>query len=325
MISRILVALDGSALAESALPHAAAIARAFRSQVTLLRVLEAERRGGGAVDSAGWRMRKTEAVAYFQQLLARLHEEGFTAEAEIAEGMSPAEEIVGRARQRRIDLLVLGSYGRSGPNEFGVGGTAAKVLARAGLSLLVVRGPVRLAEGGSTELLYERILVPVDTSQRCDWALSQAATLARAGGSELVLAHVVQPPWLSQRKPASARETRLVDKVVELNRAAAEEYLREVEGRFGGADLRIRSELLVSPQPARAVHELAERERVSLVVLSAHGASGSGPWPYGSVAATLLSYGTTPLLILQDMPQHGRADAEPLLGSSAQSGNGWSR
>jgi nucleotide-binding universal stress UspA family protein len=42
-------------------------------------------------------------------------------------------------------------------------------------------------------------------------------------------------------------------------------------------------------------------EPVDLVVLSAHGYSGSAEWPYGSVALNFIAYGTTPLLIVQDL------------------------
>jgi len=40
MLNNILVPLDGSALAECVLPHAAAIAKAFDAQITLVNVLE---------------------------------------------------------------------------------------------------------------------------------------------------------------------------------------------------------------------------------------------------------------------------------------------
>ena len=44
-----------------------------------------------------------------------------------------------------------------------------------------------------------------------------------------------------------------------------------------------------------------QQENVDLVVLSAHGCSGRTEWPYGSLVVNFIAYGTTPLLIVQDL------------------------
>ena len=50
------------------------------------------------------------------------------------------------------------------------------------------------------------------------------------------------------------------------------------------------------------LHELIDREQIDLVFLSAHGYSGETRWSYGSTAISFIIYGTTPLLIVQDVP-----------------------
>jgi nucleotide-binding universal stress UspA family protein len=59
--------------------------------------------------------------------------------------------------------------------------------------------------------------------------------------------------------------------------------------------------LLVSDDVTLTLHELVEQENVDLVVLSAHGYSAATRWPYGTVATSFISHGTTPLLIVQDL------------------------
>jgi nucleotide-binding universal stress UspA family protein len=326
MIRRILVPLDGSPLAERALPHAAAVAQAFEAEIRLLRVLAPERRAGRAyVESADWRLRKSEALGYLSTLVVRLNERGLTAEARLAEG-NIEEEIIASARGQDVDLIVISTHGRSGPSEFSLGGTAAKIISRAGVSIMIVRAP---ADGAPVppdlDLHYERVLVPVDCSHRSDWALHLAASLARAKGSELIVAHVVPMPEMPQRKPGSPREARLADKLVQANRGMAEEYLEEVKSKLANPHLEVRTVLLVSPRVAHALHELAVREGAHLMVLSAHGHSGAGPWPYGSVSASLIAYGTTPLLIFQDLPRVTLEESLPDTGFAALTGNGWSR
>jgi hypothetical protein len=59
--------------------------------------------------------------------------------------------------------------------------------------------------------------------------------------------------------------------------------------------------LLTGENVAAGLHELAISEQVDLVIMSAHGYSGGTQWPYGSVITNILVYGTTPLLLVQDL------------------------
>jgi hypothetical protein len=53
----------------------------------------------------------------------------------------------------------------------------------------------------------------------------------------------------------------------------------------------------------RAIQGLASREEGSLLVLCAHGHSAGSGWTYGGVASTLLSHGSGPVLVFQDLPR----------------------
>jgi nucleotide-binding universal stress UspA family protein len=52
-----------------------------------------------------------------------------------------------------------------------------------------------------------------------------------------------------------------------------------------------------------SLHTQVEQEQADLLILSAHGYGGETRWPYGSVVISFIAYGTTPLLVLQDLPQ----------------------
>lgn len=65
--------------------------------------------------------------------------------------------------------------------------------------------------------------------------------------------------------------------------------------------LDVQTRLLVSDDAAATLHDLVDQENVDLVVLSAHGYSGRTKWPYGSMVVNFIAYGTTPLLIVQDL------------------------
>jgi nucleotide-binding universal stress UspA family protein len=309
MIQRILVPVDGSPLAEQALGQAVAMAGAFDAEVLLLRVQEPEAGTGGFSDSVSWRLRRAEASSCLEQLAERLRPGGRRVTTVLAEGRA-AEEILRAARDRPADLVVLSTHGSGGHSRFHLGSTAHKVIAGSGVSVLIVRASEERG-AGPDEARHERIMVPYDGSQRAQWALGLSSSIARALGSELLLVHVVDTRELQGQAPTTPEERDLARRVADRDRGLATEYLGHMKQVLSGSNIAVRTRLVDSPNVAEALCRLAEDERVSLVVMSAHGSSGAAPWSYGSVADRLIAYGTTPLLVFQDLPAGdlGRGEA----------------
>ncbi len=301
MFRNILVPLDGSALAEAALPHAEALAAAFGATLRLLRVIPVRRRAGAApLDIIDRRLGHVEADAYLNALALALRARGIPVETEVVEGQPP-DRILESLRAHRHDLVVLTTHGAGGCTEYPISGTANKVVTRAGTSILMLpvsdEAAARAAPGGK----YLRILIGLDGSRRGDWALAPVADFARRVGAELILAHIVHVPDVVE-EPPSPELHEAVERLVTLNREAAERHLAEAQRRFGSPDLLIRTRIAVSSRVPEALADLAETERADLVVLSAHGASMSTRCPYGAVALQVLTEARRPLLIAQDAP-----------------------
>jgi nucleotide-binding universal stress UspA family protein len=129
--------------------------------------------------------------------------------------------------------------------------------------------------------------------------LTLAESLARAHGSQILAAHVVRQPELPRRTSASQEDLQLVNQLTERNRAEANKYLEDLKSRI---DIPMQTKLEVSPSISRCLHQIADENEVDLTILSAHGYSGDTRWPYGSVGLGFVVYGSTPLLILQDLP-----------------------
>jgi nucleotide-binding universal stress UspA family protein len=299
MLEHILVPLDGSSLAECVLPHVVAVARAADSRVTLLRVLERAQPSQRSrfIDPLRWHMGAAEARAYLDDPLARLQAIGLRAERELLEGPA-AERIIEYVHGNAVDLIVLSSHGLSGLSGWNVSGIVLKIILRAYVPVMIVRA----YQPASTDLAghrYKRLLVPLDCSKRAECVLPLASGLARFHGSEVVVAHVVSQPQMICRAPPSQEDQDLVDRIVERNRAEAERYLRQLKPQL---DVSVDSRVLISDHPTAALHDLVEQAGIDLVLLSAHGHSGSTQWPYGSLVVNFISYGTTPLLIVQDLP-----------------------
>jgi len=301
MFNRILVPLDGSSIAECVLPHVIAFAKFFDAEVSLLQVLEQPHSSAiaRAIDPVEWELVKAEAEAYLNEVTARLKGFGLKVTRTLREGQA-AEHIVDFAHQNDIDLIILSSHGQSGLSNWNISGVFQKIILRAYTSLLLVRAyqPVNhdLMNQG-----YCQLLVPLDGSQRAEVVLPATKVISHYYRSKLLLAHLTRKPATHSHLPLTPAETELVTQIIDHNRKWTAKYLEGIRSHsMPGVDCRIR----ILEGGYTELHDLVEAEDVDLVLLSAHGDSGNCRWPYGSVALSFIVYGTTPLLIVQDLDRN---------------------
>jgi nucleotide-binding universal stress UspA family protein len=300
MFEHLLIPLDGSSLAECVLPHGLAIAKVLGARVTLLQVVESTEASDGtrAIDLLEWHYGEAQARAYLDAVAERLSRAGQPAGRVLLQG-DPAERVIDHARAENTGLIVLSSHGRSGLSGWNVSSVVQKILARAYTSILLIPAyhPATVEIAG---LRYQRLLVPLDGSQRAECVLPLVAAIASQHGSLVLLAHVVRKPELPRRAPPSHEDLELANALTERNRIEATRDLEELRTRLPHpAEVR----MFVEDHVAITLQQLAQEEKVDLVVLSAHGYSGGTRWPYGSLASSFIMYGTTPLLIVQDLPR----------------------
>ena len=301
-LRHIVVPLDGSKIAECVLPYVAAIARGTAARVTLLQVLEVTGgmpTGRQHIDAVEWEMARAEAHAYLASIATRLAAEQLSATAELVQGRA-AEQITSFAKRESADLIVLATHGDAGPQPWTLGGTVQKVIASAPTSMLIVPADEQRASAPLTVRL-RRMLLPLDCSQRAECILPAATELAQHHGADLVLAHVVIEPEMPRRMGPSEEDLELSRRLVERNRRAAQRYLRDVQSRLAGVSEHVQVRLCIAPRRAQTLHELAQREGIDLVILSAHGSTGDAHQRYGAVAAEFLQAGYGPVIILQDL------------------------
>ena len=154
MYEKILVPLDGSALAELALRHAAEIARGTRAEIVLLQaiylpmpvvpepVLLAE---GRMLEEAA-----KATSAYLDRIGSGLREAGHRVRTMVDE-RPPADAILQVADREQVDLIVMSTHGRSGLSRLMMGSIAESVLRNTRRAVMLVK-PDRPAETGHTPL-----------------------------------------------------------------------------------------------------------------------------------------------------------------------------
>lgn len=301
MIDHILVPLDGSPLAECVLPHVLAVSQAFEARVTLLQALGYVRDSDRlqAVDPLDWQIRKAKGKAYLQGVAARLKEAGLPVQNTLVEG-KVADRIIEFAHNHDVNLIALSSHGHSGLSGWNVSSIVQKIILRACISTLLVRA-YQPVTSELTGLSYRRLLVALDGSQRAECALPVAINLANFFKAKLLLAHVVSSPEMPRQGPLSQLDNELLSQVVERNKEVAERYFEQLQSRISTEWLDLHTHLRVGDNATTILHELVEQEDVDMVLLAAHGYTGAVRWPYGGVTTSLIAYGTTPLLIMQDL------------------------
>lgn len=146
----LLVPLDGSAFAETALPHAAALAHALGAALRLVRALEPPMAlygypGVGLVQES-LEEERAEAETYLEEVAARLRGDGISVGTVVREGW-PADAIVCSDAQANPWLIVMSTHGRAGVARLLLGSVALEVVRRSAVPVMLIRPPEQ-AEGG---------------------------------------------------------------------------------------------------------------------------------------------------------------------------------
>lgn len=305
MFDSILVPLDGSQLADCVLPHVAAIALSFDSEITLLRMLEKSRAGISiqSFDLVNWQINRTKANLYLEKTRAYFQETNLRTQVVVHEGLV-ADGIREYAQNQGIKLIVLSSHGRNGLTQLALSSITQKIILGTHPSLLLVRAHQYVAHADelSKNPMYPQILVPLDGSQRAEIVLPIITQLAHFHKSRIHLVQIVQTPEMARQMPPDREDIELSARFVARNREEAERYLEQVKSRSYLEGIEVQTHLITSDNRTVALHQLVEQEHIDLVAFSAHGYSGNLQWPYGSTVSNFILYGKTSLLIVQDLP-----------------------
>jgi nucleotide-binding universal stress UspA family protein len=151
MYKKILVPLDGSKLAECALPYAEEIAKGCGTEEVILVSVTERVQGYRLFDDPrqlqGQRLileavgkKQEQAQRYLVRIAKKLTAKGINVNTEVLLG-NPAEEIVNYAKHSESDIIVMSSHGRSGISRWTHGSVADKVFRGSPVPVLMVRAP----------------------------------------------------------------------------------------------------------------------------------------------------------------------------------------
>lgn len=169
---RFLVPLDGSELAELALPHVETLAKQRSTEpveVVLMRVCEPliVPPIGAPEASLNWTKVAEEHMAgtrqaaeeYLGKIRDRFSEAGMKVILQVSEGR-PADEIIDYVNKDKFDLVIMATHGRSGIGRWAYGSVGGRVLLGASCPIFLVRPPLKDA-APSALITAVRTLPPI--------------------------------------------------------------------------------------------------------------------------------------------------------------------
>lgn len=291
MFRTIIVPLDGSRVAEQALPIAIELARRAGAHLTLVRVHQPPVLALSRSYEWDGEIRERES-SYLNQVAAHAGGSLDTApDVQLLDGHVP-DAIRAAAKEHDAPLIVMTSHGLTGFSRYWIGSVADEVIRRAHTPVLMVRA--REAYDAQPATTIHGILVPLDGSTMAEAILPYALSLAKAMDARLELFRVVEPshmaevPWVADIQESD-----------EERRREAESQLRAIVDTLGAeaSGRRIDVRVTLAASPARTIATHARAHEFELVAMTTT-ASGLARL-VGSVADKVIRHGPPMVLLVR--------------------------
>jgi nucleotide-binding universal stress UspA family protein len=300
--ARLLVPLDGSRLAEAALPAAERLAAAFGAEVALLHVVE--RAARPSVHGDRHLTDRAAAEAYLAGMVEDLRSRGVTATAHVHDVPQDdvAASIAAHGAEGTADLIVLCTHGRGGVRGFLWGGIAQQAFRQGSTPVLLVRAPAAGAPAPAFD--PTTILVALDATAAAEAALPIAATLAAKLGARLHLTMVVATMGTlrDDRRAASLLLPSATRAILDMEETQAATYLDGLSTELRAAGIQTETEVRRGDPVEELAGETLEHH-AGLVVAATHGRAGLQAVWTGSTVARLLGRTSAPVLLLRIVEQ----------------------
>jgi nucleotide-binding universal stress UspA family protein len=296
MYSRLLIPLDGSKLAEQALPYARCLAKALAVPVELLEAVDPESlqvlanpQQGRYIDTL-LADKRASSRSYLKTIAASFQGARVTSAVENGK----AEDlIIDKAAADKDALIVMATHGRSGMQRWLLGSVADKVLHGSTNDLLLIRATDQGKPDGEASL--KKVIVPLDGSPLAEKVLPHVVDLAQKMQLEVLLLRAYAlPPAISPDEYGTYS-----DELINQLEAGAKDYLAEKIGELQQKGVPNVSSVVELGYGAEEITMLARKTPDNFIAMSTHGRSGVTRWVLGSVTERVVRHSGDPVLIIR--------------------------
>jgi len=286
-LERVLLVTDGSEFSEEAIKEALHLAKICSSKLYILEVIEMNTE---FIAFAPQLVEKAEEKAkkHLELVKTKASQEGVECEIIVHEGEQPYHYIVDEAEKKRVDVIVMGTRGRTGLKRLIMGSVTAKVIGQAPCNVIVV--PL------NAKINFKNILIATDGSKYSNAAASQAIAMAKKSGAHLIAVSVSPSGLLS---PLDIVQSEMQQELIaEEELKEAEKNVRYVKDIAGKEGLDVTG-LVLAGKPYDAIIDTAKKKDVDLIVIGSHGRSGLERLFMGGVAERVVILSPCAVLVVK--------------------------
>jgi nucleotide-binding universal stress UspA family protein len=291
--NRILVPLDGSELAEQALPFARQLLSGGGSlhlaTVHGLAPVWVGVDAAMAMATAGDE-HLVSTRAYLESVAVRFRAQGIDVVTGVRQG-DVAETLSGWAEELEADLIVMTTHGRGGFSRFWLGSITDRVVRSARTPVLCLKPSVHDAQ-------VPLVLIPLDGSELAEEAIDIGLAAARQLGAGLEFVRVVDPTTQVWTGPLGVPIAVVPDSLVRL-KLDARHYLDALRDDIGAGGPALTCAVLTAPDTANAISEHARARGAGMVVMASHRSGWLERAVLGSVTDKVLRSDVRAVLVLR--------------------------
>lgn len=204
-------------------------------------------------------------------------------------GFSAGEEILNYAEENKIDLIIMGTHGKSAISHFLLGSVAEKVVQMANCPVMTIREVVKEI------FTHGKVLVPVDLSEYSKLALAHALQIAESFNLSITLFHSfeerIHPAFYVTGEKS----------IFEIDKELKERALTGLQNFRNEFDYpKVKTEYaLAEGSAAHEIVEFVEKEPHDLIVMGSHGLKGIEKFLLGSTTEKVIRSAPVPVLTIK--------------------------
>ena len=299
MFEKILLPLDGSVLAETAIPFVRDLAGQLEAEVYLLHACPPEHK-------TYLRMHQLYLDNIAENLRQRIKEDWQpSGEPKIQVEViidEPVKVIFDYVKEKVISMVALTSHGSTGLRAWAMGSVADKVVRGVGVPVLLIRikeGRVIPEKKG----LIQKILLPLDTSDASSISVPYTVQLAKKLKASITLFSMAQTIYVQNFVSMGGMGGGFagnLDSVDDATKKYTDEYLQGIADGIRKEGVEVTQTSLLSMDAAYEILEMERKIQPDLVVMATRGRSNISRWVLGSVAEKVLREGDRPILMIKE-------------------------
>jgi hypothetical protein len=267
-MEKLMVATDGSKYSESAIREAISLAKICSSNLIAVSVVKTNLEFDSVLPQFVEKAEQ-DAIKHLESVKAQATKEGVNCITVVSLSEEPYEDIVRHASKNNVDMIIMGTHGKTEMKRLMMGSVTALVIGHAPCNVLVL--PL------NAKVECKNVLIATDGSKYSEAAASEAIGIAKRCGSSLIVISIAS----SDAEIASANDN--VKKVTE----TAEKESIKIKA------------IVAKGNPYEAIVETSKQEKADLIVVGSHGRTGLVRLLMGSVTERVIGHAEAAVLVVK--------------------------